>query len=138
MANDLNLCQFIGRLGKDPELRYLPDGKAVASLSIACGSSWKDKNSGEKQEKTEWIRISAFGKLAEIIGEYLKKGSQVYIAGRMQTREWEKDGVKRYTTEVVADQMQMLGGKPRDDDAPRDKLKEPTPGAGDFDDDIPF
>ncbi len=140
MSNDLNLCLFIGRLGKEPEIKYLPDGKPVANFSIACGQTWKDKQ-GEKQEKTEWVRVVAFGKLAEIIGNYLHKGSQVHISGRMQTREWEKDGVKRYSTEVVADQMQMLGGRPnRDDDAPRDKLKEPTPGGtGDFDDgDVPF
>ncbi len=140
MANDLNLCQFIGRLGKDPEIRYSGDGKAIANFSIACGSSWKDKNSGEKKESTEWIRLVAFGKLGEIVAEYLRKGSQVYVSGRMQTRKYQdKEGNDKYTTEVVADQLQMLGGKrTNDDDAPRDKLKEPTPGAGDFDDDIPF
>ncbi len=140
MANDLNRCEFIGRLGKDPEVRYSPDGKAIANFSIACGSSWKDRNTGEKKESTEWIRLVAFGKLGEIVAEFLRKGSQVYVSGRMQTREWEKDGVKRYSTEIVADQMQMLGGKRTDDDAPRDKLKEPTPGGtGDFDDgDVPF
>lgn len=112
MANDLNLCQFIGRLGRDPEMKYTADSKAVASLSIACGQSWKDKNSGEKQEKTEWVRLVAFGKLAEIIGQYCKKGGQIYAAGRMQMRKWtDKDGHDRYTTEVVLDTMQLLGSK---------------------------
>lgn len=111
MANDLNQCNFIGRLGQDPSMRYMPDGKAVANFSIACGSSWKDQ-SGEKKESTEWVRMSAFGKLAEIIGEHCRKGQQIYVSGRMQTRQWEKDGVKKYTTEVIADRMQMLGGRP--------------------------
>ncbi|MNU91085.1 Single-stranded DNA-binding protein [compost metagenome] len=105
MSNDLNQCQFIGRLGKDPEVRYAPDGAAVANFSLACG--WKTSN----KEGTEWVRVTAFGKLAEICGEYLKKGKQVFIQGRMQTREYEKDGSKRYVTEIIADQMQMLGSK---------------------------
>lgn len=109
--SDLNQCQFIGRLGKDPEIRYAPSGDAVANFSVASSQKWKDKN-GEKQEKTEWVRLVAFGKLAEIVGEYLKKGAQVYVSGRMQTRKYtDKDGVERYTTEVVLDQMQMLGSK---------------------------
>jgi single-strand DNA-binding protein len=144
MANDLNLCQFIGRLGKDPEMRYTADGKAIASLSIACGESWKDKTTGEKQEKTEWVRVVAFGKLAEIIGEWLKKGAQVYIAGKLQTRKWQdKEGSDRYTTEVVANQMQMLGSRQQDGDRPeRAQAARPTATAqsapADFDDDIPF
>lgn len=105
MANDLNQCQFIGRLGKDPEIKYMPNGDPVANMSIACG--WK----GKDKEGTEWIRVVAFGKLAEIMGEYLRKGSQVYISGSMRTRSWEKDGQKHYSTEIVADKMQMLGGK---------------------------
>ena len=105
-SNDLNRCEFIGRLGKNPELRYAASGDAIANFSIACGYKSKEK------ESTEWVRITAFGKLAGICGDYLKKGTQVYIAGRMVTRKWQnKDGVDQYTTEVVADQMQMLGGK---------------------------
>lgn len=105
MAHDLNLCQFIGRLGKDPDIRYGGDGAAIANFSIACG--WKTG----RAEGTEWIRVVIFGKLAEVAGGYLKKGKQVYIAGRFRTREYEKEGQKRYVTEVVADQMQMLGGR---------------------------
>lgn len=112
MSNDLNQCHFIGRLGKDPEIRYTPIGTAVANLSIACGQSWKDKDTGEKQEKTEWVRLVAFGKLAEIISEYCKKGKQIYASGRLQTRKWQdKDGKDRYSTEVVLDTMQLLGSK---------------------------
>lgn len=108
----LNQCNFIGNLGKDPEIRYMPNGDPVANFSIGCNENWKDKN-GDKQERTEWVRVSAFGKLAEIIGEYLKKGSQVFISGRMQTRKYhDKDGNDRYTTEIVANEMKMLGGKP--------------------------
>ena len=107
----VNKCIFIGNLGRDPEIRYMPSGDAVANFSIACTENFKDK-SGEKQEKTEWVRISMFGKLAEIAGEYLKKGSSVYIEGRMQTRKWtNKEGQDQYTTEIVADRMQMLGGR---------------------------
>lgn len=154
MANDLNRCEFIGRLGKDPEIRYSSDGKPIANFSVACGSSWKDKNSGEKQESTEWIRLVAFGKLAEIIGSYLHKGSQIYIAGRMQTRKYQdKEGKDRYTTEIVADQMQMLGGRgnggsdgddydSRTQSAPHGGQQKPANRPpvdnGDFDDDIPF
>lgn len=105
MSNDLNQCQFIGRLGKDVEIRYAPDGAEIASFSLACG--WKTSN----KEGVEWVRVTAFGKLASICGTYLKKGKQVFIQGRMQTREYEKDGSKRYVTEIIADQMQMLGSK---------------------------
>jgi len=108
----INKCIIVGRLGKDPEMRYLPDGTAVASFSVATSESWKDKATGEKKERTEWHRIVAFRKLGEICGEYLSKGKLVYIEGRLQTRDWEdKDGNKRYTTEIVASSMQMLGGK---------------------------
>lgn len=107
----INKCIFIGNLGREPEMRYMPSGDAIANFSIACTENFKDK-SGAKQERTEWIRIAMFGKLAEIAGEYLKKGSSVYIEGRMQTRKWQnKDGVDQYTTEIVADRMQMLGGR---------------------------
>jgi single-strand DNA-binding protein len=102
---------LVGNLGRDPETRYMPDGGAIANISIATTSTWKDK-SGEKQEATEWHRIAFFGKLAEIAGEYLKKGSQVYVEGKLRTRKWQdKDGVEKYTTEVIADAMQMLGGR---------------------------
>lgn len=107
----VNKCIFIGNLGRDPEMRYMPSGDAIANFSIACTESFKDK-SGAKQERTEWIRIAMFGKLAEIAGEYLKKGSSVYIEGRMQTRKWQnKEGVDQYTTEIVADRMQLLDKK---------------------------
>lgn len=106
MSNDLNRCEFIGRLGKDPEVRFTASGEAICNFSIAVGWKTKDKDG------TEWVRVTSFGKLAGICGDYLKKGSQVFIAGRMTTRKWQnKDGVDQYTTEVVADQMQMLGGK---------------------------
>jgi len=141
MANDLNYCSFIGRLGKPVELRYMPDGKAVTSFSIAVGESWKDKTSGEKQERTTWVPIVAFGKLAEIMGEYLKKGSKIFVAGKLQVRKWQdKDGNDRWTTEIIANSMQMLdtrsgggeqergGGSSRqheDEDAPFDDSEIP-------------
>ena len=141
----INKAILIGRLGRDPEVRYTPDGTAVANFSIATSEGWKDKDSGEKRERTEWHRIVAFGRLGEICGEYLSKGKQVYIEGRIQTREWEdKEGVKRYTTEIVASQMQMLGS--REDAYPSQRgsdirKDEAVPGH-DFpsaqDDDIPF
>ena len=106
----VNKVIVVGNLGRDPETRYMPEGGAITNISVATTDKWKDKN-GEMQEKTEWHRIAFFGKLAEIAGEYLKKGSQVYVEGRLQTREWEKDGVKRYTTEIIANQMQMLGSR---------------------------
>ena len=139
MSQDLNLCQFIGRLGKDPEVRYAPDGGAMASISLAVGSSWKDKKSGEKKERTEWVRVMAYGKLAEIFAEYLKKGAQIHVSGRLQTRKWQdKEGKERYTTEIIADRMQMLGSRPeaaeKESPAPKQKAAEPA----DFDDDIPF
>ena len=110
MATDLNRCEFIGRLGKDPETRYTADNNAICNFSIAVGYKTATK------ETTEWVRITTFGKLAKICADYLKKGSQVFIAGRMTTRKWvNKDGVDQYTTEVVADQMQMLGGRDAED-----------------------
>lgn len=116
MPNDLNQCNFIGRLGKDAEMRYLPDGKAVATISIAVGEQWKDQQ-GQKQERTEWVRVSAFGRLAEVMGEYLRKGSKVFISGKLKTRKWQgQDGQDRYTTEIVAKEMQMLDS--RSDQAP--------------------
>ncbi len=107
----VNKVILVGNLGRDPETRYMPDGGAITNISIATTSSWKDKN-GEKQEQTEWHRIAFFGKLAEIAGEYLKKGSQVYVEGKLRTRKWQdKDGADKYTTEVIADAMQMLGSR---------------------------
>lgn len=108
--SSLNKAMIIGNLGKDPELKYMPNGKAVVSFSIATSQKWKD-NDGNPQEKTEWHNVTAFDKLAEIIGEYVKKGSKVYIEGRLQTDKWEKDGVTHYTTKIIASQMVMLGGK---------------------------
>jgi single-strand DNA-binding protein len=136
MATDLNRCEFIGRLGKDPEVRYAPSGDAVCNFSIAVGYKTKEK------ETTEWVRIVAFGKLAGICADYLKKGSQVFIAGRMTTRKWvNKDGVDQYTTEVVADQMQMLGGKSDDTPSPKkpDAYRQIKEGnIADLEDDVPF
>ena len=107
----VNKVILIGNVGRDPEVKYSADGNAIANLSLATSEQWKDK-SGTKQEKTEWHRVSFFGKLAEIVGEYVKKGSQIYVEGRLQTRKWQdKDGQDRYTTEIVADRMQMLGGR---------------------------
>ncbi|HOY70928.1 MAG TPA: single-stranded DNA-binding protein [Methylotenera sp.] len=106
----VNKVILVGNLGRDPEVRFMPNGEAVCNFSIATTENWKDK-SGAKQEKTEWHNIVMYRKLAEIAGEYLKKGRPVYVEGRLQTRKWEKDGVTRYTTEIIADQMQMLGGK---------------------------
>ncbi len=107
----VNKVILIGNLGRDPETRYMPDGGAVTNVSIATTETWKDK-AGEKQEKTEWHRVAFFGKLAEIAGEYLKKGSQVYVEGRLQTRKWQdKEGQDKYSTEIVADRMQMLGSR---------------------------
>lgn len=110
----LNQCNFIGNLGKDPDVRYLPSGEAVANFSIACTEKWKDKASGEVKEATEWVRICCFGKKAEIAGEYLKKGSQVHVTGRMRTRKYEKDGHDHYATEILADNFVMLGGRRED------------------------
>jgi len=112
MANDLNRCEFIGRLGKDPEMRYSADGNAICNLSLGVNFEYKNK-AGEPQKTVTWVRISAYSHLAGICGDYLKKGSQIYIAGKFTVRKWvNKDGVDQYTTEVVADQMQMLGGRP--------------------------
>src|SRR3972149_9107762 len=107
----VNKAILIGSLGKDPEVRYMPSGEAIANITLATTDTWKDK-SGEKQERTEWHRVSFFGRQAEVVGEYLKKGSQIYVEGRIQTRKWQdKEGQDRYTTEIVADEMKRLGGK---------------------------
>ena len=112
MARGVNKVILIGNLGKDPEVRYMPNGNAVANITLATSESWKDKTSGEQQEKTEWHRVVMFRRLGEIAGEYLKKGSKVYIEGKLQTRKWQdSSGNDRYTTEIVADQMQMLDSR---------------------------
>lgn len=108
----VNKVILVGNLGKDPDVRYLPDGGAVVNLALATSSSWKDKTTGEKREETEWHRIVIYGRLAEIAGEYCKKGRSVYIEGRLKTRKWQdQSGVDKYTTEIIADQMQLLGGR---------------------------
>lgn len=142
--NGINKAIIVGTLGRDPEIRYTQNGSAVASLSIATSETWKDKQTGQKQERTEWHRVSAFGKLAEIMGEYLKKGSQVYIEGKIQTRKWQdQNGQDRYTTEIIANEMQMLGGNRQNDSGPQPQ-SQPQQSAqqggnfDDFDDDIPF
>ena len=136
--SDLNKVMLIGRLGKDPETRYTPNGKAVASFSIATSERWK--KDGEKQERTEWHNVVAFEKLAEIISQYLTKGSQVFVEGKLQTRKWQdKEGKDRYTTEIVASSMQMLGGRPQQERTERSPSSGSVPAAAEgFDDDIPF
>lgn len=146
----INKVILVGRLGKDPEMKYFPNGDAVCNFSIATSETWKDKNSGEQKEKTEWHNIVTYRKLAEICGKYLAKGSQVYIEGKLQTRSWEKDGVTRYTTEIIASEMQMLGAKgSADNSSPGRQVEtfdrkppQPQPGKEDIfkdtDDDIPF
>ena len=162
MARGINRVILIGNLGGDPETRYLPNGNAVTNLTLATSDSWKDKQSGQMQERTEWHRVSLFGKIAEIADQYLRKGSKVYIEGRLQTREWEKDGIKRYTTEVIVDMggtMQMLdsrgdnAGTPQRSQTAQSPAQQraapqanaqagqgaqPDPNYDSFDDDIPF
>ena len=111
MAGSVNKVILIGNLGADPETRSMPNGNAVTTINIATSESWKDKNSGQQQERTEWHRVVFFNKLAEIAGQYLKKGSSVYVEGSLRTNQWEKDGQKHYSTEVIANEMQMLGGR---------------------------
>ncbi|MBT2375536.1 single-stranded DNA-binding protein [Pseudomonas fluorescens] len=118
MARGVNKVILVGTCGQDPELRYTPTGKAVINLSLATSEQWTDKQTGQKVEKTEWHRVVLFEKVAEIAGQYVRKGTQVYIEGKLQTREWEKDGIKRYSTEIHVDMrgtMQLLGGRPQGD-----------------------
>lgn len=137
MARGINKVILIGNLGQDPDAKFLASGTAVTNISIATSESWKEKESGEKHERTEWHRVVFFGKLAEIASKYLTKGSKVYIEGRLRTRKWQgNDGQDRYTTEIIAGDMQMLGGD-------RQQGGQPTPepprgGKDDYDDDIPF
>jgi single-strand DNA-binding protein len=144
----VNKVILVGNLGRDPETRYSPDGAAITNVSVATTFRWRDKASGELKEETEWHRVAFFGKLAETAGQYLKKGSQVYVEGRLRTRKWQdKDGQDRYTTEIVADTMQMLGSRQGMGEAPA-RESEPAPARsapkpvsssfGDMEDDIPF
>jgi single-strand DNA-binding protein len=118
MGRSVNKVQIIGTLGRDPEMRYLPNGNAVVTISVATDESYQDKQSGQKVERTEWHRLTAFGKLAEIIGQYLKKGSKAYFEGKLRTNEYEKDGIKRYSTEIVVNDMMMLDGRPAEGQQP--------------------
>ena len=157
-SRGVNKVILVGNLGQDPEVRYLPSGGAVANFTLATSDSWRDKQTGEMKEQTEWHRVVMFGKLAEVAGEYLRKGSQVYIEGRLRTRKYtDKEGVDRYATEIIADTMQMLGsrqgaGEPSDDrgsyqppSRPAQNTQQQRPqqnnrpaGLSDMDDDIPF
>lgn len=150
----VNKVILVGNLGRDPETRYMPDGAALTNVSVATSYQWTDKASGEKKEETEWHRVVFRARLAEIAGEYLKKGSQIYVEGRLRTRKWQdKEGQERYTTEIVADTMKMLGsragaGEPRGDapsepaaaarGAPKAEAKKPAGKFDDMEDDIPF
>ena len=157
MARGINKVILVGNLGADPDTRYMPSGKAVTNIRIATSESWKDKQTGDMQERTEWHSVVLYDKLGEIAAEYLRKGSQVYIEGKIRTRKWQdKEGKDRYTTEIIADQMQMLGGRggggsassePRSSSRPapaqEDRSAAPVDeggggGGGEFDDDIPF
>lgn len=150
MARGVNKVILIGNLGKDPEVRYTPSGTAVANITLATSESWKDKQSGENVERTEWHRVVFYQRLAEIVGEYLRKGSKVYVEGRLQTRKWQDktSGQDRYTTEIIADNMQMLdskGGGSMGGEAPSyDKAMavsaagNAAPALENFDDDVPF
>jgi len=148
MARGVNKVILVGNLGADPETRYMPSGSAVTNIRIATSESWKDKTSGEQQERTEWHSIAFFGRLAEIAAEYLRKGSQVYVEGRLRTRKWQdKQGADRWSTEVIANEMQMLGSRPgagapaameASGGGGRPASAPPTAPAEDFDDDIPF
>ena len=150
----INKVIIVGNLGQDPEIRYTPSGSAVANLSVGVSEQWRDKNTGEKKQTTEWVRVVLFGKLAEVAGEYLRKGSQVYIEGQLKTRKWQDQaGVDRYTTEVIVNvggTMQMLGGRQEGGtgNRPQQSQQQRQPGSStppanneppmDFDDDIPF
>ena len=147
MARGVNKVIIVGNLGNDPDTKYMPSGSAVTNLSVATNESWKDKQTGEQKERTEWHRVAMFGRLAEIAAEYLRKGSMVYIEGKLRTRKWQdQQGNDRYSTEVIADEMQMLGGRsgagaPAMSDSGPPPAPPPQGGGsagGDFDDDIPF
>lgn len=138
MSKGVNKIILVGNLGRDTEVRHTQGGSAIANVTIATTDSRKDKQSGEWVENTEWHRVVFFGRLAEVAGEYLRKGSQVYVEGRLQTRKWtDKDGVERYSTEVVAGEMQMLGGR-QDQQSGQQKGQQSRPPADEFDENIPF
>ena len=142
--SSVNKVILVGHLGRDPETRYMPNGEAVTNLAIATSETWKDKNSGDKKESVEWHRVTMYRKLAEVAGQYLKKGSLIYLEGKNQTRKWtDKDGVERYTTEVIADTMQMLGSKTASEPssanpAPSETKPRTNDDFADLDSDIPF
>jgi single-strand DNA-binding protein len=147
MARGVNKVILVGHLGKDPEVRYMPSGNAVCNVTLATSDSWKDKQSGEQKDRTEWHNLVFYGRLAEIAGEYLRKGSQAYVEGRLQTRKWQdKSGNDRYTTEIIVNDMQMLGGRGGGggsadfNAAPASAASSAGPASGrdEFDDDIPF
>ena len=167
MARGVNKVILVGNVGGDPEVRYMPSGGAVTNLTLATSESWKDKQTGQPQERTEWHRVVFFNRLAEIAGEYVRKGSKLYVEGSLRTRQWEQDGVKRYTTEIVASEMQMLdsrqggaqqgggfqqqqaapqqnhqqapaGTAPQAPRTPQQQAQQPGGFDSDFDDDIPF
>lgn len=151
-SRGVNKVILVGNLGNDPDVRYMQNGNAVANVSLATSETWKDKNTGDQQEKTEWHRVVFFNRLAEIVEQYVKKGSKIYVEGRLQTRSWEQDGVKRYTTEIVANEMQMLdsrggasadfGGQqapaPQQSAQPQAQAAPAAQNFDNFDDDIPF
>lgn len=149
MARGINKVILVGNLGRDPEMKYTSNGAAIANITVATSESWNDKQTGQKVEKTEWHRVVFFRRLAEVVGEYLKKGSQIYIEGQLQTRKWQdKDGNDRYTTEIVGNEMQMLGGRPsgsaagqQGDGFRNTSGNSPAPqqdGGFDDDSDVPF
>lgn len=157
-SRGINKVILVGNVGQDPETRYMPNGNAVTNISLATSETWKDKNTGEQQERTEWHRITFYQRLAEIVAEYVRKGSKLYVEGRLQTRSWEQDGVKRYATDIIANEMQMLDGRGGDStgasasnssggygasqSAPPSRKETPAQQApadmDSFDDDIPF
>jgi single-strand DNA-binding protein len=150
-SRGINKVILVGNVGQDPETRYMPNGNAVTNLSLATSETWKDKNTGEQQERTEWHRVTFYQRLAEIVAEYVKKGSKLYVEGRLQTRSWEQDGVKKYATDIIANEMQMLDSRGSAGDsyspsqsqaAPPPKNETPAQQApadmDSFDDDIPF
>ncbi|HCL4225698.1 TPA: single-stranded DNA-binding protein [Pseudomonas aeruginosa] len=149
MSRGVNKVILVGNVGGDPETRYMPNGNAVTNITLATSESWKDKQTGQQQERTEWHRVVFFGKLAEIVGQHVKKGQQLYVEGSLRTRKWQaQDGQDRYTTEIIVDmhgQMQMLGGKPGNEQAAQSRPSPQQQSApqqrsaqDEFDDDIPF
>lgn len=152
-SRGVNKVILVGNVGADPETRYMPNGNAVTNITLATSETWKDKNTGQQQERTEWHRITFYQRLAEIVAQYVHKGSKLYIEGRLQTRSWEQDGIKRYATDIIANEMQMLDGRGSSDNyspAPTPAASQPSSGSApqapqkapadldSFDDDIPF